>query len=161
MVALTHIGDFLFLCFKFLVAMKYAVLFSLWDVKLFYLFQMKTKFHEGLLNQRKKHCFMSVNYIDVIMGGIASQITSLTIVCSTVYSDADQRKHQSSSSLTLVRGIHRWPGNSLHKWPVTRKMFPFDDVIMGSFHSTLMMEVKTVTRLHRNHSIIICSSANV
>ena len=65
------------------------------------------------------------------MGAIASQITSLTIVYSTVYSDADQRKHQSSASLALVRGIHRSPVNSPHKWPVTRKTFPFDDVIMG------------------------------
>ena len=64
-----------------------------------------------------------------MMGTIASQITSLTIVCSTVYSDADQRKQQSSASLA-VRGIHMGPVNSLHKWPVTRKMFPFDDVIM-------------------------------
>ena len=64
------------------------------------------------------------------MGLIASQITSLTIVYSTVYSDADQRKHQNSASLAFVRGIHRGPVNSPHKWPVTRKMFPFDDVIM-------------------------------
>ena len=64
------------------------------------------------------------------MGTIASQITSLTIVYSTVYSDADQRKHQSSASLAFVRGIHRGPVNSPHKWPVTRKMFPFHDVIM-------------------------------
>ena len=69
---------------------------------------------------------------DVIMGAIASQITSLTIVYSTVYSDADQRKHQSSASLAFVWGIHRGPVNSPHKWPVTRKMFPFDDVIMGN-----------------------------
>ena len=46
---------------------------------------------------------------DVIMGPIASQITSLMIVYSIVYSDADQRKHQSSSSLAFVRGIHRGP----------------------------------------------------
>ena len=65
------------------------------------------------------------------MGAIAFQITSLTIVYSTVYSSVDQRKHQSSASLAFVRGIHRWPENSLHKWPVTRKMFPFDDVIMN------------------------------
>ena len=64
------------------------------------------------------------------MGAIASQITSLTIVFSIVYLDTDQRKHQSSASLAFVRGIHRRPGNSPHKWPVTRKMFPFDDVIM-------------------------------
>ena len=70
------------------------------------------------------------HYCNVIIGAVASQITSLTIVYSTVYSDADQRKHQSSASLAFVRGIHRGPVNSPHKWPVTRKMFPFDDVIM-------------------------------
>ena len=68
--------------------------------------------------------------IDVIMGAMAFQITSLTIVYLTVYSGADQRKYQNSASLAFVRGIHRWPVNSPHKWPVTRKMFPFDDVIM-------------------------------
>ena len=41
-----------------------------------------------------------------------------------------KEKHQSSTSLAFVRGIHRWPVNSPHKWPVTRKMLPFDDVIM-------------------------------
>ena len=72
------------------------------------------------------------HYGDGIMGAIASQITSLTIVYSIVYSDADQRKHQSSASLAFVRRIHRGPVNSPHKWPVTRKIFPFDDVIMNS-----------------------------
>ena len=65
------------------------------------------------------------------MGTIASQITSLTIVYSTVYSAADQSKYQSSASLVFVRGIHRRQVKSPHKWPVTRKMFPFDDVIMN------------------------------
>ena len=69
------------------------------------------------------------------MGAIASQITSLTIV----YSDADQRKHQSSASLAFVRGIHRGPVNSPHKWPVTRKMFPFDDVIMTLRYAPVAM----------------------
>ena len=73
---------------------------------------------------------VTVHYNDVIMNAIVSQITILTIVYSTVYSDADQRKHQSSASLAFVWGIHRGPVNSPHKWPVTRKMFPFDDVIM-------------------------------
>ena len=66
------------------------------------------------------------------MGVIASQITSLTIVFSSVYLGTDQRKHQSSASLASVQGIHRRPVNSPHKWPVTRRMFPFDDVIMAS-----------------------------
>ena len=74
-----------------------------------------------------------VHHCGVIMGAMASQITSLTIVYSTVYSGADQRKHQSSASLAFVRGIHRWAVNSPHEWPVTRKMFPFDDVIMLSW----------------------------
>ena len=77
------------------------------------------------------NCYYWSHYDDVIMGTIASQITSLTIVNSTVYSDADQSKHQSSASLAFVWGIHRGPVNSPHKWPVTRKMFPFDVVIMG------------------------------
>ena len=64
------------------------------------------------------------------MCAIASQITSLMIIYSIVYSDADQRKHQSSASLAFVQGIHRGPVNSPHEWPVTRKMFPFDDFIM-------------------------------
>ena len=68
------------------------------------------------------------------MGTVASQITSLTIVYTTVYSDADQSKHQSSASLAFVWGIHRGPVNSPHKWPITRKMFPFDDVIMNAGH---------------------------
>ena len=49
------------------------------------------------------------------MGARASQITSLTIVYSIVYSDADQRKHESSASLAFVQGIHRWPVNSPQK----------------------------------------------
>ena len=76
------------------------------------------------------------HYNDVTMGAIASQITSLTIVYSTVYSDADQRKHQSSVSLALCEGIHRWPVNSAHKGPVTRKIFPFHDVIMDNLSVT-------------------------
>ena len=81
-----------------------------------------------------KHFRTLHNYNDVIMRAMASQITSLTIVYSTIYSGADQRKHQSSASLAFVRGIHRWPVNSPHKGPVTLKMFPFDDVIMMEFY---------------------------
>ena len=79
------------------------------------------------------------HYGDVIMGSIASQITSLMIVYSTVYLGAEQRKHQSSASLAFVRGIHRRPVNSPHKGPVTRKMFPFDDVIMNPCRTIFSM----------------------
>ena len=68
------------------------------------------------------------HYSDVIMSAMASQIK---IVYSTVYSGAYQRKHQSSASRAFVRGIHRSPVNSPHKGPVTRKMFPLDDVMMS------------------------------
>ena len=51
----------------------------------------------------------SSHYNDDIMSSLASQITSLTIVYSTVYSRAGQRKHQSPASLAFVWGIHRWP----------------------------------------------------
>ena len=82
-------------------------------------------------NQQEGQIWIGLTHCnDVIMGSIASQITSLAIVYSAVYSGAEQRKHQSSASLAFVRGIHRRPVNSPHKWPVTRKMFPFDDVIM-------------------------------
>ena len=72
------------------------------------------------------------HYGDVIMGTIASQITSLTNVYSNVYWGTDQRKHQSSASLAFVRGIH--------KWPVTRKTFPFDDVIMLVLQETCLLD---------------------
>ena len=67
------------------------------------------------------------------MSAVAFQITSLTIVYSTVYSRHRPKKHQSSVSPTYLRGIHRWSVNSPHKGPVMRKMFLFDDVIMIYF----------------------------
>ena len=70
------------------------------------------------------------HYNDVIKSAMASQITGVSNVYLTVCSDADQRKHKSTASLAFVRGINRWPVNSPHKGPVTRKMFPLDDVIM-------------------------------
>ena len=76
------------------------------------------------------HEAITYYYTDVIMSAMASQITNRTTSCSTVYSGADQRKHQSSASLAFMRGIHRWPVKSPHKGPVTRKTFLFDDVIM-------------------------------
>ena len=80
------------------------------------------------------------------MSTIASQITSLTIVYSIVYLRADERKHQSSAILAFVRGIHRRPVNSPHKGPVTRKMFPIDDVIMRNTY--------IVRRTHSSHCIV-------
>ena len=86
--------------------------------------------HKGPVTRKMCPFDDVIHYDDVIIGAIASQITSLTIVYSTVYSGADQNKHQSPASLAFVWGIHRGPVNSPHKGPVTRNMFPFDDVIM-------------------------------
>ena len=66
------------------------------------------------------------------MSAMASQITGVSIVCSIICWGTDQRKHQRSTSLTFVRGIHQWQVDSPHKGPVTRKMFPFDYVVMDS-----------------------------
>ena len=97
------------------------------------------------------------------MDAIASQITSLTIVYSTVYWDSDQRKYQSSALLAFVRGIHRWPVNSPHKWPVTRKMFPFDDVIMvqKGQESVLMPVSSVLTTEWRFDSKLLMSYAAI
>ena len=102
------------------------------DIKQLVQKDAKQKVDPWRIHVLHRGCY-SYHYDDVIMGAIASQITSLTIVYSTVYSGADQSKHQSSASLAFVWGIHRGPVNSPHKWPVTPKMFPFDDVIMSWF----------------------------
>ena len=92
----------------------------------------KTRYYARHRINLRSHLAFKTNtqhYNDVIMSAMASQITSLTIVSPTVYSGSDQTKHQSSASLAFVRGIHRWPVNSPHKGPVTRKRFPLDYVI--------------------------------
>ena len=76
---------------------------------------------------------------------LLSQITSLTIVYSIIYSGANQRKYQSSALLAFVRGIHWSPVNSPHKGPVTQKMFPFDDIIMS--HAWWRHQMETFSAL--------------
>ena len=82
-----------------------------------------------LFNALKYHTETLLHYCDVMMSVVAFQITNVSIVCSIVGSDADQRKHQSSVCAylfahTFLWVIHRWPVNSPNKRPVTRKMFP-------------------------------------
>ena len=90
------------------------------------------KFDGGYLQMmQNRHMFSNTyHYDDVTTCVMASEITGVSIVCSTVRSGADLRKHQSSTWLVRVRGIHRWPVDSPHKWLVTPKMFPFGDIIM-------------------------------
>ena len=100
-------------------------------------------------------------YSDVIISAMASQTTGVSIVCFTVCSGANQRIHQSSASLAFVRGIHRWVVDPPHKGPVTRKRFPFDDVIIwtGMCYNPISIEAilcgcirKGVRRRNRNLS---------
>ena len=116
--------------------------------------------------QRYNSWFNPFPYTDIIMGSMASKINSFTIIYSNFYSSADQRKHQSSASLSIVRGIHRWPVNSPENWPVMRKMFPFDDVIMFvplQFHkwlawshlSTLLYQICIIYCLGMTHRSVM------
>ena len=82
---------------------------------------------------------------------MASQITSVSIDCLTACSGADQRKHQNSSSLAFVRGIHRWSMDSPHKGPVTQKMFPFDDVTMEGEPGGRLNKKDGLTRYGDSH----------
>ena len=88
------------------------------------------------LHRKQRNLILMSHNSDVIMNAVPSQITSLTVVYSSAYSGADERKHRGSVSLAFVRGIHRWPVNSPHKGPVTRKIFPFDDIIMQKKHGS-------------------------
>ena len=67
---------------------------------------------------------------------MASQITGVSIVCSSFASGTDQRKHQSPASLAFVGGIHWWSVDSPHKDHVAENMFPFNDVIMMTDNKT-------------------------
>ena len=83
------------------------------------------------------------HYNDVIMGRMASQINSLTIVYSTVYSGARLfRRRSMKTSKLRVTGLCAWnspvTGESPHKWSVTWTMFPFDDVIMFTKNNVKM-----------------------
>ena len=101
--------------------------------------------------------FSETLYSDFIMRVMVSQVTGISIVCSAICSGADQRKHHSSALLVFVTGIHRSLENSLHKGPVTWKMFPFDDVIMCSrYHSQNSFENYT-----SETTATYCSSENL
>ena len=83
-----------------------------------------------LYKQRNVSLSVVIAISDVIMSAMSFRITGVSIVCSAVCSGSHQIQHKRSASLAFVRGIHRWPMDSPHKGPVTRKMFPFDYVIM-------------------------------
>ena len=115
-------------------------------VQQFVLANIRNTFESALRTNCEDHPWIT-HYDDGIMTTMESQITSLTVVYSTVYSDADQRKHQSSASLAFVWGIHRdrWipctkgqlRGKCFHLMTSScvtngqyRKAFPCHDVVM-------------------------------
>ena len=112
---------------------------------------LRFKLHITLVSKRRGHPLSDARYNDVIRNAMVSQITGVSIVCSTVGSGADQRKRQSSASLAFVRGINWWPANSPHKRPVTREMFPFDDVLMRC----------TVLSVPRQGMVILITERNI
>ena len=79
------------------------------------------------------------------MGPMASQITSLTIVYSTIYLGADN-KNQSSASLAFVRGIHRWQVYSPQKEPVTRKIWNSDQW----FTLCIILGMRYISNIYHN-----------
>ena len=109
-------------------------------------------------------CFTSTrlqnHYGDVIMGPMASQISSLAIVYSTDYWGPDQRKHQSSAWLAFVRGIHRWPVNSSHKRTVTRKIFPLDDVIIRTPFCSILIVFTVSSGVTCGHNFFQCNDSH-
>ena len=82
--------------------------------------------------------YIDILYSDVTMDPLASKITSVSIVYSTVCPGADQRKHQSPASLTFVRGIHWWLVYFPNKGPVTQKVYPLHDVIINKMSSAMI-----------------------
>ena len=56
-----------------------------------------------------------------------------------------RRRWKKTSKLHVTGGIHRWPVNSPHKWPVTRKMLPFDDVIMFCYTNRVIFITTSTT----------------
>ena len=74
--------------------------------------------------------YSAPHYSDVIMSAMACQITGALIAYSTGLFRCRLKKTSKLRVTGLMRGIHRWPVNSMHRRPVTRNIFPFDDVIV-------------------------------
>ena len=77
------------------------------------------------INSMSKYYFAALEYLTLQWGqngrnGVSNHQPHHCLLSRLL--DADQRKHQSSASLAFGRVIHRWPANSPHKGPVTRKM---------------------------------------
>ena len=97
------------------------------------------------------------HYADVIMSAMASQITGLTIVYSIFIQAQIKENIKAPRHWPFVWGIHRRPVNSPHKRPVTRKMLPFDDVIMSKFFVSLRQLLENVNHFIFDYFIFYIS----
>ena len=94
------------------------------------------------------------------MGMMASQITSFTIVYSTVYSGADQRRHQSSVSLAFVLGINRWPAQGFNGFwvillPMSVRYFLNDNHFPRLTHCGLVMLFGYTVRVNMGTGVVV------
>ena len=86
--------------------------------------------HGWFIASNTKQCIQLIIPVLEWRQNESDSVIGVSIICSKACSGTVERNHQSSVSLAFVRGIQRWPVEFLHKGPVTRKMFPFDDVII-------------------------------
>ena len=116
--------------------------------QIWYHFLTLCQFERSIIPLKVTAADILTHYNDVIMSAMASQVIIVLIVYSIVCSVADQRKLRSSDSLAFVRGIRRWTVNSPHKGPVTRKMFPFDDVIICTWQQCVLLPQHPIHHCH-------------
>ena len=95
-----------------------------------------------------------LHYSGVIMSAMAFQISRISIVYSTICSGAETSKLHVAG---VLRGIHQWPVNSLHKGPVTQKMFPFD---ASSCETTKSLSFTSRDLNYQSHPIYLCLFAH-
>ena len=104
------------------------------------------------INYRDRYPFISYNltlnlhYCDVIMGAMGRKSPASWLFTQPLIQAQINQNIKAPRHWPFVRGIHRLPVNSPHKWPVTRKIFPFDDVIVNNMH------VKDRNGLCRKHT---------
>ena len=101
----------LYWCYFIVCLWSYAGVWYFYECICFYLTVSESDiiklFNQSLNVIHKITKLFFIHCSDVIMSMMASQITSVSNLRSNICSGADQRKHQSSTSLAFVRGIYR------------------------------------------------------
>ena len=115
--------------------------------------RMMDKFHNSCHNDSHQRICPTKHCIDIIMTTVASQITSLTVVYSIAYSDADQRKNRSSASLAIVRRIHRDRWNPHTKGP--EYSGKLSHLMTSSWQENLPRMANSASWVHRRCPILL------